>query len=415
MIYKLLVLAYFTEYFRPQDYVPILGAVKITTLLPVVVIGVSLIAASGKDRISNGIVLRHRNTQLMLFFMLMLCTQLAMAIFDSSKVATYVLNKLDVTFAYFLLFFVTAKEVTSIERMKGIFASIILAHLLIVLLNPETVTRPEVRSYLVHAYLGDGNDFAMSLGILVPMCLFLFQDTQNKILKILALLVTLFLVLGIIGTSSRGGTLALACLFFYQWWRGRQKVLGILGFAVVVGVVLIYAPPMYFERMETIRNYQEEGSAMGRITAWKAAVHMAIDNPLTGVGPGHFNVAFGTKYMPEGAEGHPWLTAHSIYFLALGELGIPGLVFILVAVFATLLKSDRQVKRYQQPNDEHERRIRQISLCMTTSMVAYGAAGAFLSALYYPHLFVLLGLYIAMDNSIKRELGEQETISKDAG
>ena len=58
---------------------------------------------------------------------------------------------------------------------------------------------------------------------------------------------------------------------------------------LLVGLfVLIYASDAYFNRMGTIAHYEEDGSAEGRIEAWKASLRMAIDHPLTGVGAGQF-------------------------------------------------------------------------------------------------------------------------------
>src|SRR5690606_24820523 len=106
-----------------------------------------------------------------------------------------------------------------------------------------------------------------------------------------------------------------------------------------------YAPPVYFERLSTITHYQNEGSAMGRITAWKAGTRMALDNPVTGVGAGHFAVSFGTRYRPPEAEGMPWLTAHSSYFLVLGELGLPGIIAFLILTWGNI-RANGKMRRF---------------------------------------------------------------------
>jgi len=97
-------------------------------------------------------------------------------------------------------------------------------------------------------------------------------------------------------------------------------------------VVIAYAPPIFYERMDTIKDYEQESSAAGRIMVWKQAFKMAKDNPILGVGAGNFPYEFGTKYRPPGVPergGLQWLNAHSTFFLALGEFGFPGITFLL--------------------------------------------------------------------------------------
>ena len=52
--------------------------------------------------------------------------------------------------------------------------------------------------------------------------------------------------------------------------------------------------------MKTIKDYDSEGSAQARVMAWKAGVRMALDNPVLGVGAGHFPMSVAGKYAPEG-------------------------------------------------------------------------------------------------------------------
>lgn len=402
MLFKLLAIAYVVEYFRPQQILPILGALKITTLLPLGVIAASVIAKVGEDRISNQQVLANRNSKWLLFFMFLLLVSLF-----TSDVTLYSWNTINTVFAFFLLYFVTVKEVTSLNKIKVIFGALILSHVLLIAVNPALITSPESRSYLNHAYLGDGNDFALSVCILIPMAIFLIQDANSKLLRLAAIAALLVLILAVIGTSSRGGTLGLACVLLYQWWRGRRKILGIVLLAMVVGVVVLYAPPFYFDRLNTITEYETEGSAQGRLTAWRASIRMVRDHPILGVGSGHFPVKYGTEYFPPEIEGpSPWLTAHSIYFLILGELGIPGIIFLLVVIYGTLWRYDRRIVAIRDVDNPKRKRLRQFYMTLNSSMVAYAVAGAFLSAVYYPHIFVLLALYAASDEIVKREFAD---------
>jgi len=126
---------------------------------------------------------------------------------------------------------------------------------------------------------------------------------------------------------------------------------------------------------------------------------MAIDNPLLGVGAGHFPQAYGTRYRPPDAGSAGWLTAHSMYFLVLGELGFTGLVIYGALVFgsvrATLVVRRRVLQSTKDPPSSEVLGTARLLGLLATSMVGFAVAGAFLSASYYPHVFILTGLLLA--------------------
>jgi O-antigen ligase len=122
---------------------------------------------------------------------------------------------------------------------------------------------------------------------------------------------------------------------------------------------------------------------------------MATRYPLTGVGSGHFPVALGTEFRPPefGDENLPWLTAHSMYFLVLGELGIPGIVCFIGLLFINYRRLTRMWKEARGSPEKKE--FQQLFLMMSASLIAFCIGGAFLSVAYYPHIFVLSGLVAA--------------------
>jgi O-antigen ligase len=119
--------------------------------------------------------------------------------------------------------------------------------------------------------------------------------------------------------GSRGGFLGFLWLLLVLFVRSRRK----LTFAVVSSILLIVAwfcaPPYWRERMLTIRNYQTDESAMGRVYLWHAAQGMVKHNPLTGIGIGNFE-DFARDY---GARTDQ--VAHNTFFHIMGEQGLLGL------------------------------------------------------------------------------------------
>ncbi len=407
MLYIGLLLSLFMDYVRPDAYLPVLAAIKLNSVIPLAVTLGAIFYASANG---NGKIFSHSNTKWFLFFLFLLFISLFI-----SDVTEYAYKKFKLIFGFVLWYYIIVKLVTDINKIKGIFIVFVLSHILLVILNPNVVLEPATRSYIRNnAFLGDGNDFSLSVSLTIPMCLFLIQDAKKFISKSFYILALIILIGAIIGTQSRGASLALMATFAYLWWMGRQKMLGIMLIGGALVTVLAFAPPVYFERMNTIRNYESEGSAMGRIIAWRTAVRMAAANPLTGVGPGHFAVKLGTDFRPPeyGSENLPWLTAHSSYFLILGELGLPGIIFFLAILIGNYRRNSKYMKTMREYADSGgdfgvESEYRKLFLMLNASLVAFCVGGAFLSVTYYPHIFVLVGLFVAAEFMYKLDLEEK--------
>ena len=390
ILFSGLLLSLFLEYVNPGNFVPVISAIKIGTIIPLLTF---VLAVLQVKPVSNGQVLKQPVTKWILFFLSLLVLSVLIA-----DVTLYSWTIFKFVLGYVFWYIMLVKLVTDLDRLKSVILILVLSHVLLLALNPDVVLHPETRSYLRAApFLGDGNDFSLSVCVLFPLCIWLLLRSESKTKKAMYVVALCVLLLAIIGTQSRGATLALVGLFGFLWWRGRRKVLGIALISIVAVGAVAFAPPEYFQRMETITNFQQEGSAMGRIMAWKSGIRMAKKYPATGVGSGHFAVALGTEFRPPefGDENLPWLTAHSMYFLVIGELGLPGIICFLAILIGNYRRLRRLWERARQGSDSNSREFEQLFLMLGGSLVAFCIGGAFLSVAYYPHIFVLSGLIVA--------------------
>ena len=126
---------------------------------------------------------------------------------------------------------------------------------------------------------------------------------------------------------------------------------------------------------------------------------MALDNPIMGVGAGHFPMSIGGKYSPKDRDSRKWMTAHSMYFLVLGELGFPGIITLLALVFggirATLAVRKRVFRSAKDPPSAEVLCTARLLCLLAASGVGFAVAGAFLSVAYYPHVFMLTGIMLS--------------------
>lgn len=398
MVFLGLLLSLALEYIRPGIFWPWVASAKLGTIVPITVFVISLFAPS---QTSMGDVLSSFNGRLFAFFgACVLISLFAAEVWDAAY------QRFVAVVGYSFVLFVIARSVENRRQIGLVFAVLITSHILLLFLNPDLVLNPGVRSYLKHNILGDGNDFGFSLCVIFPMVIYLVLESRSKIGKGVWLTALVGTLLAIIGTQSRGASLGLVATVLYLWLQSRSKVMGI---ALMLGMVLVaalYASPVYFTRMGTLVDYQQETSASRRIIAWKGAIRMAGDHPVLGVGSGHFPRAFGLHYRPH--EGFHWMTAHSVYFLALGELGIPGFVFITMFVIGNYRRMARRVKEIRASSGGENAAYERTFVYLNASLVGFGVAGAFLSVLYYPHMFVLGGLFLAVDEMYKRAIKGRE-------
>jgi probable O-glycosylation ligase (exosortase A-associated) len=388
--YWWLLLAIFFEYARPGAFVPALQAARLNSLIPLSLL-VLVVFGSGFRPFRQ--IYEDRQAQWLTVFLGLILLSVPFAV-----VPKRALDILTAALGYYFLFLIIVRVVTSARRLLGVVAALVAAHLFLIGMTPDIVLNTEVRTYIAGGtFLGDGNDFSASLCILIPMTILLALTVKRRWLALTVWIVVVIFILAIVGSQSRGATLGLAAVGAFLWLFSKRKVASLMGITFAAMIMVLYASDSYFERMSTISTYQTEGSAQGRIKAWKAGTLMALDNPILGVGAGGFPIAFGTTHRPKDLVGPmPWLTAHSSYFLVLGELGFPGIVAFMALViggFRSTMVVRRRVVHAQAGSQLANGRVTaQMLYLMTAGMVGFAVAGAFLSAAYYPHIFVLTAL-----------------------
>jgi probable O-glycosylation ligase (exosortase A-associated) len=184
------------------------------------------------------------------------------------------------------------------------------------------------------------------------------------------------------------------------------------GRGYAIGAVILLAPVMwglmpteYHDRIMSIRDYDTDTSALGRINAWWFAWNLANDYPITGGGFDTFTRPLFEKYAPNPLDVHD---SHSIYFESLAEQGFVGLtLFLLLGIFS-VLECGRLIKRVVQLRPTFGNRFdwadhlaRMVRVCI----VGYAVGGAFLGLAYYDLIYALISLVVlarrAVDNAVK--------------
>ena len=159
--------------------------------------------------------------------------------------------------------------------------------------------------------------------------------------------------------------------------------------AIAVVAVLSVMPAEYYERMNTIKTYEQDQSAMGRINAWWFAFNLALARPLVGGGFETFQPSLFALYAPNPQDYHD---VHSIYFEVLGEHGFVGLFLFLSLMWMTWRMAGRV--RRAAGLDAGRKWLVDLMAMIQVSLVGYAVGGAFLGLAYFDLYYHLVALVV---------------------
>ena len=147
---------------------------------------------------------------------------------------------------------------------------------------------------------------------------------------------------------------------------------------VLIGIgALAVMPEQWWDRMNTIKSYDDDQSARGRIDAWWMSFNVAKAHVFGG-GFMIYDLAIAARYSPDPLHAR---AAHSIYFQVLGEQGFIGL-FIWLAIGVSSWSTARALIRASSGSPQHQWAT-ELGRMVQVSMIGYAATGAFLSLAYF--------------------------------
>lgn len=237
-------------------------------------------------------------------------------------------------------------------------------------------------------YIEGNNEVALALVMIIPILRYLQLTSESKWIRRGLLAAMLLCAIAALGTQSRGALLAIGAMGAVMWWRSDKKLgVAMLMIPIVFGL-LAFMPDTWWERMDTIGDYQEDGSAMGRINAWWMAFNLAKSNFMGGGFSIYTREIFGV-YAPNPFDVH---AAHSIYFMVLGEHGFVGLaLFLLLWIFTWSSAGYLRIQGKKQPQTVW---LSHLGAMCQVSIAGYAIGGAFLSLSYYDLPYNILVLVV---------------------
>jgi probable O-glycosylation ligase (exosortase A-associated) len=261
--------------------------------------------------------------------------------------------------------------------------------------------------------LGDRNELALAFVMTLPLCYYLWIEygKQSRILNLGLLSTMALLALGVIGTQSRGGFLALLVFGVYMYIKSDRKVLLTFLIAAFCIGASFYISSDYVARMDTIASAEQDDSFMGRVVAWKLSFIMAMHHPFFGGG------IKSLEYFPVWLElskdffAYPWFytgtalpntsfarAAHSIYFQVLGDQGFVGLALYVGCLVSSFMKAGSVARKARKIGAPAW--LPTAAVMVQLSIFSFAVGGAALSLAYFDLLFALFGLVVVLEKKM---------------
>jgi putative inorganic carbon (hco3(-)) transporter len=266
-------------------------------------------------------------------------------------------------------------------------------------------------------FIGGNNEIGLAMLVAIPLLYYLYLITQHKWVR-LGLLGTIGLsAIAVLGTQSRGAFLAIAAMGAFLWWRAPRKLFSGILIATAAVTALAVMSESFFARMDTIKTYQEDTSAMGRLHAWQTAVNIANSRPL-GAGFYMYQDAVFERYAPRersanvDAKAYEARAAHSIFFQILGEHGWIGLILFLSLWVLAWRTASRLRKQTRERQDLMW--IYQLAGMCQVALVGYGIGGAFLSLAYFDFLYNIIVVIVVTQRWLQLHLAKQPAAAEAA-
>lgn len=247
-------------------------------------------------------------------------------------------------------------------------------------------------------FVGGNNEFALVLIMAIPLMFYLRSTTENRWVKYGLLCAMLLCAIASLGSHSRGALLAMVAMGGMLIAKSKQRM-GLIALALLlIALVPMLMPEEWFARMDSIKDYEADRSAMGRINAWTMAFNLAKDR-LFGSSFENISTSYFALY---GLDTEYIQGPHSIYFQVLGQHGFVGLFLFLAMGFSLWRRASRIVS-----NSDKTAKLgiddAMLAQMIKVSILGFAVGGAFLALAYFDVPYYLMLVIAKLDQIVSNE------------
>jgi hypothetical protein len=257
------------------------------------------------------------------------------------------------------------------------------------------------RTNLDVGFIGNSNDFAAHLILVMPFLFWIILTAKSVQLRILVSFALVFGIYQVLATASRGALLAMfaAVLTYLVSATRRQKKIAILILPVILITAFNVLPSAAVRRIFSFSETNSAESAEAQLSArirerlLRDSILYTVQHPLFGLGPGQFNENEGKQRLP-GEDVGLWFEAHNSFTQISSENGIPGFILFVGGILSSLLLLNKTGQQCRGKPDLAE--IALAIICIRIALVGFCVAIFFLNFGYLFYLPTMAGIAIAV-------------------
>jgi O-antigen ligase len=238
--------------------------------------------------------------------------------------------------------------------------------------------------------IDDSNEFAYLMGFALPLAAYLFSRARPGG-RFLWAVVFVVLLAGMVSTLSRGA--AVGVLAVAAWCVATRAISAVAAItalvstAIAVLVVALSLGPAFDEAI-TFEGNAADANRQSRIGYWDAALGMASNNPVTGVGPDRF-IEHVDDYLRNAPLSDRRDSAHNSYLEPLAELGLLAFLAWIALLTLTWVTFRRARRTWAEVGDQDGVRL---AAALQASLLFALVAGIFISVQLAPPFWMAAGV-----------------------
>ena len=290
------------------------------------------------------------------------------------------------------------------------------------------------RLLLAGSSFANSNTIAIMLLLGMPMVWLLAAGPKaSKARKALVGGVLLLMVVAMLRTGSREGLVGLAALCATAFVRSRALGKVAIAFSVLVLALAsaLFLPQSVKARLGTIFGGPQyvvidgdqaasdlavatsatESSHL-RMRLLKDSLKVTASHPFLGVGPGNFAPYCADQVKKNPTRFAAWVGTHNTYTQLSSEVGIPGLIFYLGVLVASMGTLQRTYRRAERIRGNQGSDIAYMAMALHTSFVAFCVVCFFSHMAYEPAMPLMAAIAVAIGKTGPDELRRMEEAAR---
>jgi len=243
----------------------------------------------------------------------------------------------------------------------------------------------------------ENNAFAVAVLMTIPLLILWRRETMNKWINFGLMAAIPLCFAAALSSWSRGALVTMAALSVVLVWDSKRKYLAIPLMAIGIYLAMGQLPDEWFGRMHTVKTYEDDSSAMGRLVAWKAGFQYALGHPLLGAG---FE---GWRFVTQ----RDW---HSSYIEILAEHGFIAFALWFSLLFGTLISLTRLNSITRRLPEMAW--VKNYATMLRASLIAYATGTVFLGLSYWDIFYHIVFISVLVKKFAMEEMADRGLLKK---